>query len=344
MNGRARKAESARRITAGAVLTALLISALAAGATTPTHAWRQVVEDGYVTTPDGVRLYYRKVGNSPQVVIQPGRLFAFPDFEWLGEHVTLISYDMRNRGRSDLVIEESKITFEQDVADLETVRRHFGVDRMALLGYSYLGKIAVLYALEYPQRVERIVQFGAVPPAFGTEYRQEYVFTDDPVDPAARARLRALRSEQNYHLSHPREYCEEEWRVVVRPSLIGDPSKIDRVRVDVCDMPNEWPILQVRHLRAHFEESGMKHVTPLDRVRRLPTPVLTVHGTRDRNAPYGGGREWAYLLPNGRLLTVEGAGHHVFAEAREVVMPAVLEFVRGRWPAAAVKVTDDPRK
>jgi len=34
----------------------------------------------------------------------------------------------------------------------------------------------------------------------------------------------------------------------------------------------------------------------------------------------------------------------VFAEARETVMPAVLEFLRGAWPAAAVRVTEDPRK
>jgi pimeloyl-ACP methyl ester carboxylesterase len=319
---------------AGAVLVAMPMVALAGSG----------VEQGYVTTPDGVRLYYQKVGTSPQVVIQPGRLFVFPEFEWLGEHFTLISYDMRNRGRSDLVLDESKITFEQDVADLETVRHYFGVDRAALMGYSYLGKIVVLYALEHPERVERIVQFGPVGPSFSTDYKPEYVFQDDPVDPAARARLRALRSEQNYHITHPREYCEEEWRVVQRPTLVGDQSKIDRVRINVCDMPNEWPILQVRHLRAHFEESGFKHVTPLDRVRALTTPVLTVHGTHDRNAPYGAGREWSWLLPNGRLLAVEGAAHHAFGEARETVMPAVLEFLRGKWPAAAVEVTEDPGK
>jgi proline iminopeptidase len=291
-----------------------------------------------------VGLYYQKVGTSPQVVIQPGRLFAFADFEWLGEHFTLISYDMRNRGRSELVADDSAIGFPQDVADIETVRRHFGVERMSLLGYSYLGKIAILYALEHPARVERIVQFGPVPPGFGTEYRPEFVFTDDPVAPEVRARLRALRNEQSYHLTHPREYCEQEWSVVQRPMLVGDPAKIDRVGNGVCDMPNEWPILQVRHLRLHFEESGMKLATPPDRIRALATPVLTVHGTHDRNAPYGAGREWSYLLPQGRLLTIDGAAHKAFAEARETVMPAVLQFLRGDWPAAAVKVTDDPKK
>lgn len=332
------------RATAGWCIVTVILAFTAcglAGSEPPAQAPR--AEEGFLATPDGLRLYYRKVGDSPRIVIQPGRLFAYADFEWLGKHYTLISYDMRNRGRSDLVADDAAISFEHDVADLETVRKHFGVERMALMGYSYLGKIVVLYALQHPARVDRIVQFGAVGPDFGTEYRPEYVFNDDPVDPEALARLRAMRSERNYHVTHPREYCREEWSVAQIPRLVGDPARADRVRIDVCDMPNEWPILQARHLRLHFEESGMTHRTPRDALPELRSPVLTVHGTRDRNAPYGAGREWAYLLPNARLLTVEGAGHHAFGEQPEVVMPAVKRFLDGAWPDNAVKVTEDPR-
>jgi proline iminopeptidase len=323
-------------------LAALVITGLAAAQASP--AQPAPVTEGFLTTPDGVRLYYRRTGSSPKTVILPGRLFAFEDFAWLGGDYTLISYDMRNRGRSDLVVDDDRISFEHDVADLETVRRHFGVERAALVGYSYLGKIVVLYALEHPERVERIVQLGPVGPDFGTEYRPEYVFSDDPVDPEALARLRASRAEQSRHVLHPREYCREEWSVVQIPRLAGDRARRDRIRIDVCDMPNEWPVLQARHLRVHFQESGMTHRTSLDAVRALQAPVLTVHGTRDRNAPYGAGREWSWLLPEGRLFTVEGAGHHAFGEFSEIVMPAIATFLAGDWPAAAVKVTEDPRQ
>ena len=98
-----------------------------------------------------------------------------------------------------------------------------------------------------------------------------------------------------------------------------------------------------RGLRHIVGDAGRRPIQD-DRVRELPTPVLTVHGTHDRNAPYGAGRDWSYLLPNGRLLAVGGAAHHAFGEPSEVFMPAVLEFLGGQWPAAAVKVTEDPRK
>jgi proline iminopeptidase len=321
-----------------AALAALVLIAPVAPAAEPSY------EEGFVTTPDGVRLYYRKAGRGPRTVILPGRLFTWDDLSWIARDHTLIAYDMRNRGRSDLVADDARIGFEEDVADLEAVRRHFGVERMALMGYSYLGKVVVLYALEHPRFVERIVQLGPVGPAFGTEYRPEYVFADDPVNPAELAALRASRSERNYHLTHPREYCRDEWRVAQVPRLAGDPARRDRIRIDVCEMPNEWPVLQARHLRVHFGESGMTHETPLDAVRALAVPVLTVHGTRDRNAPYGAGREWSYLLPQGRLLTVDGAGHHAFGEFSEVVTPAITEFLAGDWPPAALEVTEDPRK
>src|SRR5688572_17818970 len=145
---RGRLAERTEAEMRDRVLLAALMVAMAMSSPCPAQEPGRKVEEGYLTTPDGVRLFYQRVGNGPQTVLQPGRLFAFEELRWLGEHFTLISYDMRNRGRSDLVLDEAKITFEQDVADMETVRRHFGVERMALLGYSYLGKIVVLYALE----------------------------------------------------------------------------------------------------------------------------------------------------------------------------------------------------
>jgi hypothetical protein len=57
-------------------------------------------QEGFVTTPDGVRLFYQKVGAGKQVVIIPAGFFLFDDFQTLAKGRTLIFYDMRDRGRS----------------------------------------------------------------------------------------------------------------------------------------------------------------------------------------------------------------------------------------------------
>jgi pimeloyl-ACP methyl ester carboxylesterase len=311
---------------------------------TATAAPAPQVTDGFVTSEDGVKLYYVKAGHGAQTVILPARLFTFDDLRWLAERYTLISYDMRNRGRSSRVEDLAKISLQADVADLEAIRRHFGADKVHLIGYSYLGLMVMLYALDHPLHVERVVQLGPVPLKFGTEYRPEYVAADrqQVIEKNGGTRLRELRAE-NYHTTHPREYCEEEWRVV-RFMLVGDPQRVERLGAGVCEWPNEWPVNLARHMERHFGGSVQKLDVPRERVTQLRMPVLTIHGTSDRNAPYGAGREWVYLLPNARLVTVQGAAHQAFAERPEVVRPAIDEFLRGDWPADAEKVTDDPRR
>lgn len=326
-------------------LCALLLAALPLLAA-PAQALELAAEEGYLTTPDGVKLYYQKVGSGERVVILPGRLFVFDDFRRLGERHTVISYDMRNRGRSDFVVDGSKITIEADVADLEAVRRHFGVEKFTPVGYSYLGLMVVLYALEHPERVEHIVQMGAVPLKYGTAYQEQFTAGDAESvrDPAAEERLKKLRDEDR-HITHPQEYCEAEWEQS-RRFVVGNPANVERVpdSKTICAMPNEWPVHLWRHLYWHFVESVQKLDLPRERVAQVTAPVLTIHGTRDRNAPYGGGREWIYLLPNARLLTIEGAAHQAFAERPEIVFPAIEEFLEGRWPPASTDVTTDPRR
>ena len=155
------------------------------------------------------------------------------------------------------------------------------------------------------------------------------------MDPADAARIDSL-GRSAWARTHQRELCEESRRVF-GPRLVGRPDRVAAL-VNVCDMENEWPANFRRHLEHHFGAIQRLDV-PKEVVSRVRVPVLTIHGTWDRNAPYAAGREWAMTLPGARLLTVEGAAHQVTVDAPEVVLPAIEEFLHGRWPAAAERVT-----
>jgi pimeloyl-ACP methyl ester carboxylesterase len=294
-------------------------------------------DSGWVAGPDGVRLYYEKIGSGPRTIIVPGRLFLARDLAPLGERHTLILYDMRNRGRSSRVVDGNLLSIQKDVEDLEAVRRHFRVERFVPVGYSYLGFMVVLYAMDHPERVERVVQLGPVPREFDTEYPPSLMHSDPVpvVDSAAGARIDSLKR-SGWARRNPKEFCEESRRVFgVR--LVGDPSKAAGL-MDPCDMPNEWPANLERHVEHHFAAVQRLDVSK-ESVARVRVPVLTIHGTWDRNAPYAAGREWALTLPNARLITVERAAHMVTADAPEVVLPAIDAFVSGRWTEQAEKIT-----
>lgn len=296
------------------------------------------VTEGYVATSDGTRLFYRKVGDGPQAVILPADLFLHPAFDRLAEGRTLYYYDMRNRGRSDSVSADRENSIHQDVRDLEDLRAHFGLESVDLVGYSYLGLMVAMYAKAHPQHVRRIVQLGPVPVRFGTVYPAGLGPADyfAAMDSSALAGLRKLRAE-GLPQRDPQAYCEAE-NAVTRVALVGDPANVSRLGMNPCTMPNEWPTNLANHFARHFVSVQELGLSPSD-FASLDKPVLTVHGTLDRNAAYGSGREWAMTLPDARLVTVEGAAHSSWADDPELVFGAIETFLNGAWPDRAEVVT-----
>ena len=280
--------------------------------------------EGFIEGADGVRLHYSKVGRGKTVLIIPGEIFLFDDFKQLADQATIIAYDMRNRGRS-AAAPLDKVSIEGDVRDLEAVRRHFHVDRFVPVGFSYLGLMVALYALDHPERVERMIQIGPISMVANTQYPKELThgFEDVAASPADVKRYRA---------GNPP--CEVDYNVM-KFVLVGNQANASKVKSQ-CALANEQPSVLGPHFERTFA-SIQKLTRTKDDFRRIAAPVLIIHGTFDRNAPYGSGREWASTLPNARLLTIPGAGHASWLEAPGLIFPAIRAFLRGDWPKEAEK-------
>jgi proline iminopeptidase len=304
---------------------------------TQTDSTSATQNDGFITSDDGLRLYYRKVGSGTQTVIVPASLFLYRDLSALASGRRMIFYDMRGRGKSDRVADSSHISIQWDVRDLETVRKHFGVEQFVPIGWSYLGLMVMMYAAEHPEHVERVVQIGPVPRKYGTEYPREQTANDLPPipDSAGRAEIDRLRRSE-LAAQNPAEHCRREYELT-RAGLVGDARLAARLP-DVCEYANEWPVNFGRHIRFQFVGSIVRLDVPWTSFAKVAMPVLTIHGTHDRNAPYGAGREWVSRLPNARLLTVRGAAHMPWIDQPTVVFPAIDQFLKGKWPVNAEPV------
>lgn len=297
-------------------------------------------EEGWIRVAEDLRLHRTSKGTGDRAVVIPAGFFLADSFDPLLPGRTLHFYDMRDRGRSDPVKDRSRVGVEDDVRDLEAVRRHLGLERMSLVGWSYLGVVVALYAFRHPGRVARVVQIGPAPPRSDPPYAEATAGAyTDAADPDGLARLESLR-EAGIPERDPSRYYREHWRVF-KPALFGDPSRAEAWELPPDDLPNEWVDRLNRHFRAKSES-----FTDYDLRRQaaeLDVPVLTVHGTGDRNTPFEGGREWVASFRRGRLLSVEGAGHVPFAERPELVLPAVDVFLDGNWPEGAEAVGGDRR-
>lgn len=281
---------------------------------------------GYVLTDDGVRLFFQTMGTDPQTVVIPNGLDLLDDFKPLADGRRLIFYDVRNRGRSDTVTDASKFArgIHNDVDDLEAVRRHFSISKLDLIGHSYMGLMVVLYAIKYSPHVDRVLQIGPVGPYPDKQY-PAHLSNVDATSHEVFAKLAELQKERSSH--DPEDFCRKFWSVL-RLLYVADPADADKIKWDRCDLPNE------RNLMRYWMESLLPSIQSLalktEDLAKVTAPVLTIHGTKDRSAPYGGGKDWATLLPNARLVTVDNAGHAPWIETPETVFGSIEAFLDGR--------------
>lgn len=113
-----------------------------------------------------MRLHAKCYGsdNNPPLVILHG-LFGSHD-NWAGqssalaEHYQVWALDLRNHGRSDWDLDTSYAAMSDDLLQFIDAQ---GFDRILLLGHSMGGKVAMQFALDCPQRVEKLIVVDIAP-------------------------------------------------------------------------------------------------------------------------------------------------------------------------------------
>src|ERR1051325_6150546 len=288
------------------------------------------VEEGFVSADDGTKLYYRKFGGGPVTLIVPLDYFMHDQFRQFANIATVVTYDLRNRGRSERAKDDNSLSIQQDVKDLEAVRRELKIEKFVPVGFSYLGLMVALYAMDHPDRVTRVVQVGPV--AF-------HKLPDPPEEsnqalgvPAdAEKRLAELRA--NPSAVGQKEQCEIAWNVF-KYMFVGNPANASRFDTSSCALENEQPANFNKTVQHSMQSIDALTLTP-EQLKAIKVPVLVIHGDKDRNAPYAGGVEWAKTLPDARLVTVKGAAHAAWLDDPVTVFASIRHFLRGEWPIAA---------
>jgi proline iminopeptidase len=81
----------------------------------------------------------------------------------LGNFSFAIFYDQRGAGQSRGNSAWQAEPFQTYVRDIDQLRESFGLQTVTLLGHSWGGLLAALYASEYPQRVDQVIYVNPVP-------------------------------------------------------------------------------------------------------------------------------------------------------------------------------------
>jgi proline iminopeptidase len=255
----------------------------------------------------GVSIFVRRVGTGPPAVVLHGgpgahHDYLLPGFDALADGRELIYYDQRGGGRSP-VARDVPVGWTEQVADLEALRGIWGPERMTLVGYSWGGLLALLYALSHPGRVGRLALVSPAPAWRAAREQFESVFARRNVDPAFQEARRQLR-ESGLRERDPAAFQQRIFELSVAPYFF-DPERardLTPFRVTGRTQQEVWQSLGDYDLRPRLPE-----------LRGIP--ALVVHG-EDDPIPIEAARTAAGLIGAG-FHALPRCGHVPYVEAFE---------------------------
>lgn len=290
----------------------------------------------FCTSSDGVRIAYRVTGHGP-LLIKAANWLSHLEFDqqspvwrhWLRElarHYSFVSYDQRGCGLSDWDVED--LSIDARVRDLEAVVDALDLERFSILGISQGGATSVAYAARHPERVSRLVLYGAYARGRG----KRGLSREERAEAETLLRLTPLASGKD----------NPAYRQVFTTLFVPD-ATAEQVR---------W-FNELQRMSASPENATRIRVTSndIDISDLAPTvqaSTLVLHVREDAMIPFEEGRRLAALIPNARFVPLEGRNHILLED--EPAWPRFVEelhsFLRADClsrPAARTSFPNSPR-
>jgi proline iminopeptidase len=227
-------------------------------------------------------------------------------------HRLVILYDQRGTGASKHMQPDAPQSMEAQVADLDAIRRTLMLDRVALLGDSYGGMIAMAYAAAHPQHVARLILSDSAAPAWnGLVHLLPQVFPDQEERGEEEAKRLAADPEaaaQAGLVNHMRMmFYSTELRDAYLARM-GDLGFVPAVGRAVSQATEKLD-LTAKLAGFHF-------------------PTLVITGRHDMNvAPLTAWR-MAHAIPGAQLVFFEKSGHLPAYEEPEKYQKVLEDFLR----------------
>ena len=270
-----------------------------------------------------MRLWAAEHGTGHTVVI-PGAALLEDDVNPLFHEFHVILYDIRNRGRSDSVPPTGEVGIPIELDDIVAVCNEFAVKSFSLVGWSYVGAEAALFAARKPAGLRRVAMICPIPPRDipPNETMMRYQYRYDQAVGDFEAFRTSLKNEDQFDASRVAKAFYD----ATTPLALGDPGNYVHRHSDPSRFPNEWPDQMRVALERVWETFAVEGYDFRSIVSEVSTPILIIHGEADR-IPLEGSLEWAATLQNSRLVRFPGVGHFHFFEAPDDLFPVLSAFL-----------------
>ena len=296
---------------------------------------------------DGINMAYDVSGHGEPLVMIMG--LGGTRQSWVfqrrafSKHFKVITFDSRGMGKSDKPSEP--FTMKTLADDTIGLMNHLNIDKAHVLGVSHGGRVAQEVAINYPEKVNRLVlastNTGAegiddLPPevleAFGRKERS----SQSDIIYAGMKKCSICQADHQ-----GKELWEHMW-AAHRPQMLGwakqsiDFDKIISLGFNkrlyrMLILPLARLQLKLGGIEAHIRliEATVGNTT-LDRLHLIKAPTLVIFGTEDNFCPPRSIEAMATRIPNAKLVKLEGGAHNILVEMKSRFNKEVLDFLRSQ--------------
>ena len=280
----------------------------------PLLRWAAKHAQGRLTNLGGHTTHYLEQGEGEPVILLHG--YFYDSFMWrrnldaLSERFKVYALDFWGSGYSTR--QPMEYGYELFSAQLLMFMDALGIPKASLIGQSMGGGVAMLFALQHRDRVDRLVLAApaGLPnplPLTGKLFNVGglgELLMGLPTDAIRRAVLK------RFWFANPQALTWPEYEGATRFQKIQGTSAT-----------------ALAILRKRFFDTLMPEIQEL---ASLAIPTLLIWGRQDRAIPLSVGRDMSRLLDNARLEVLDGAGHAANIEQAEVFNSLALEFLSAR--------------
>ncbi|WP_337100332.1 alpha/beta fold hydrolase [Paenibacillus sp. YIM B09110] len=230
----------------------------------------------------------------------------------LADHMQIVYLDQRCNGQSERV-DPATCTLEQLADDIEALREYLGFERISLLGHSFGGMVAQVYATRYPQSLDKLLLICTAPSK--EFYPAALDFASRVATPEQLRTIPELfegRIENDDHLIRWWDVCYPLYFHVMDEDVMRETGSRPIGSLDVANYT-------FKHFIPQYDVRG--------KLPSLQVPTLIVAARYDWITPVSQGEEMHRLIPGSELALFEKSGHMPFIEEHGAFIERLTTFL-----------------
>lgn len=301
----------------------LAIVLMLAGCAQNLSTYKVPSKEGFVKTANG-QLYYQTMGQGdPVIVIHGGpgmdQGYLLPGMAALAQKHQVVFYDQLGCGRSAAtVIDESHITINSFVEDIETLRKALKFEKVTIVGHSWGGMLAMYYAVKYPKNIKKLVLMNTVTSAGMEEFLDE---VEKRTMPSA-GEFEKLKASQEFIDSDPQAIAQY-YRLFFQ-YYFHNPADLEKLNLQ---LESKGAATGVKVAKILEESIFGKFIDQHDDLQKLKIPTLIIRGESDV-IPMSAANSMAHSIKGSKLVVLKNCGHFPYIEQPKEWLEITEEFLR----------------